>query len=126
MGEFLGAEQSSEQADGMQKQAAKEPKSICHDARTTHHERDYQAIEMVLLPAIWKLLSIEVIIIEVPNGVEVFSILTPHAVQKMSLRFHLYPEMDILFGEDLPRRHPVRVGETGYRRWIQVEWFSAQ
>ena len=41
-----------------------EIRSICHDALTADHERDYQAIEMFCLPSIWKYLACEVVVVE--------------------------------------------------------------
>lgn len=52
---------------------AHEIMSICRDVLTAHHERSYRAIGMLLLPAIWKYLPIEVTVMEMRNDIDVFS-----------------------------------------------------
>ena len=73
LGEFLNAEQAWEQAVDEPSEVAKEIRSICHDALTAGHERDYQALGMFLLPALWKCVAVEVVVVEIQSwGVAVF------------------------------------------------------
>ena len=67
LGEFLSAEQAWEQAADETTEVSKEIRSICHDALTAGHERDYQAFGMVLLPALWKCVAVEVAVIEIQS-----------------------------------------------------------
>ena len=65
LGEYLGAEQAMDRSMGEKTDVASEIRSICHDALTADHERDYQALGMFLLPSIWKYLACEVVVVEI-------------------------------------------------------------
>ena len=68
MDEILGAEQDNEQLNGLSPRVCQEMRSVCHDVLSAHHERDYQASGLFLLPSIWKYPSVEVAVIEVRDG----------------------------------------------------------
>ena len=67
LGEFLNAEHAWGQAVDGTSGVSKEIRSICHDALTAGHERDYQALGMFLLPALWKCVAAEVVVIEIQS-----------------------------------------------------------
>ena len=81
VGEFPGAEQAMEQSMGDTRDVEVEIRSICHDALTAEHERDYQALGMFLLPSIRKYIACEVAVVEIraTNG----------------STFHTYPECPV-------------------------------
>ena len=67
LGEFLSAEQAWEQAADETSEVSKEIRSICHDALTAGHERDYQAMGTFPLPALWKCVDVEVAAVEIQS-----------------------------------------------------------
>ena len=67
LGEFLSAEQAWEQAADETSEVSKEIRAICHDAMMAGHERDYQALGMFLLPAVWKCVAVEVAVVEIQS-----------------------------------------------------------
>ena len=75
--EFLGEEQAMEHSMDTPTDVAREIQSICHDALTADHERDYKALGTFLLPSIWKYLACEEIAIEMHS--------------KLGATFHTYP-----------------------------------
>ena len=67
LGEFLTAEQAWEQAAGETTEVSQGIRSIFHDALTAGHERDYQALGMFLLQAMWKCVAVEVVVLEIQS-----------------------------------------------------------
>ena len=67
LGEYLNAEQTWEQSADETTEVSKEIRPICHDALTSGRERDYQAMGMVPLPAMWKCKAGEVAVMEIQN-----------------------------------------------------------
>ena len=67
LGEFMNADHAWGQAADETSEVSKEIRSICHDALTAGHERDYQAFGMFLLPALWKCVAADVVVIEIQS-----------------------------------------------------------
>ena len=64
MGEIAGAEHDQEQPAGESTRVGLEIRSICHDIVTASHGRDYQALGVFLLPAVWGFAACEVAAID--------------------------------------------------------------
>ena len=87
MGELLGAEHDQEQSGEEIARVGWGVRAIRHDILTANNERDYQALGMFLLPAVWEFVACEVAAIEIqpndnvalhlyqacPGGIDLFS-----------------------------------------------------
>ena len=92
---------------------ASEIRSICHDALTAEHERDYQALGQFLLPSIWKYLACEVVVVEIRSKVgAVFHTYPAFPVENESLIFLIAHQGHMMWG-NLQHRLRARLGEIG-------------
>ena len=79
---------------------ASEIRSICHDALTAEHERDYQALGQFLLPSIWKYLACEVVVVEIRSKVgAVFHTYPAFPVENESLIFLIAHQGHMMWGK---------------------------
>ena len=77
-----------------------EIRSICRDALTADHERDYQALGLFLLPSIWKYLACEVVVVEIRARVgSVFHTYPACPVENESIIFFIAHQGRMMWGE---------------------------
>ena len=88
MGESVGAEQAQDQSAGEWARVSWEGRAIPRDISIAINERDYQAMGIPLLPAVWKFVAREVTATEIqPNGKAVYHLYPACPVGKRSIRF---------------------------------------
>ena len=98
--EFMGAEQAMGRSMGETTDVAIEIRSICRDALTADHERDYQALGLFLLPSIWKYLACEVVVVEIRARVgSVFHTYPACPVENESIIFFIAHQGRMMWGE---------------------------
>ena len=112
--EIMGEEQAQEQSADVNTQAGWGIRAICHDILSANHDRDYQALGMFLLPAVWKFAASEVAVIEIqPNDKAIYHLYPAFPVENQSIISPAPHRGHVMWGKPTSS-----TTETEWRDWV--------